>query len=286
MSASLTELHSQSQSKTGRRPRPAVYSLPASDANPRELNAELPPQKATLEEERLHRKQCLAVAFRLFGRSGFDMGLAGHITARDPQRPDHFWVNPVGVSFNHIRVSDLILVNDQGEIVEGDGFLNRAAFAIHSQLHKARPDVIAAAHAHSLYGKTWSTLGRLLDPLTQDSCAFYERHSLFADFSGVVLDTSEGERIAEALGQNSAVILQNHGFLTVGTTVEAATWRYIAMENAAHAQLLAEAVGTPKLLSRAVAEHTAGQVGSEFGSWLSFQPLWDTIVRDAPDVFE
>ena len=78
--------------------------------------------------------------------------------------------------FGHIRVSDLILVNDRGEIVEGDRPLNQAAFAIHSQVHAARPDVVAAAHAHSLYGKTWSTLGRLLDPLTQDACAFYEDH--------------------------------------------------------------------------------------------------------------
>ena len=118
-----------------------------------------PPQFASVEEERLHRKQRLAAAFRLFSRFGFDEGVAGHITARDPGRPDHFWVNPFGVHFGHIRVSDLILVNDRGDVVEGDAALNQAAFAIHSQVHAARPDVVAAAHAHSVYGKTWSTLG-------------------------------------------------------------------------------------------------------------------------------
>ena len=76
---------------------------------------------------------------------------------------------------------------------------------------------MAAAHAHSLYGKTWSSLGRLLDPLTQDACAFYEDHSLFDDYTGVVYDNSEGDRIAKALGPRKAVILQNHGILTVGT---------------------------------------------------------------------
>ena len=100
------------------------------------------------------------------------------------------------MSFSHIRVSDLVLVNSQGEVVEGEGSVNTAAFAIHSTLHEARPDIIAAAHSHSLYGKAWSSLGRLLDPLTQDACAFYDDHALFDDYTGVVLDQSEGKRIA------------------------------------------------------------------------------------------
>jgi ribulose-5-phosphate 4-epimerase/fuculose-1-phosphate aldolase len=74
--------------------------------------------------------------------------------------------------FGQIRASDLILVDHRGKVVEGKHPVNVAAFAIHSQVHSARPDVIAAAHAHSLCGKSWSSLGRLLDPITQDSCAF------------------------------------------------------------------------------------------------------------------
>ena len=163
------------------------------------------PRFATLDEERRHRKQRLAGAFRLFSRFGFDEGVAGHITARDPERLDHFWVNPFGMHFGQIRASDLILVNDRGEVVEGKYPVNGAAFAIHSQVHAARPDVVAAAHAHSLHGKAWSSLSRLLDPITQDACAFYEDHSLFADFTGVVYETSEGERIAQALGEKKAV---------------------------------------------------------------------------------
>ena len=111
------------------------------------------------EEERTYRKQRLAAAFRLFSKFGFDEGVAGHITARDPERLDHFWVNPFAMHFGHIRVSDLILVNHQGEVVEGDKPVNTAAFVIHSQIHAARPDVVAAAHSHSIYGKSWSALG-------------------------------------------------------------------------------------------------------------------------------
>src|SRR5882762_7388674 len=245
-----------------------------------------PPTFATVEEERQHRKQRLAAAFRLFSRFGFDEGVAGHITARDPEHLDHFWVNPFGMHFGQIRVSDLILVNDRGQVVEGKHPVNGAAFAIHSQVHSARPDVVAAAHAHSLYGKTWSSLGRLLDPITQDVCAFYDDHSLFTDFTGVVYTTSEGERIAEALGNKKAAILRNHGLLTVGHTVDEAAWWFITMERSCHAQLMAEAAGTPVLIEPEMAKHTAGQVGTHFAGWFSFQPLFDRITREQPDLFE
>src|SRR5438132_3189635 len=106
----------------------------------------VPPTFESVEEERIHRKQRLAAAFRLFSKFGFDEGVAGHITARDPELSDHFWVNPFGMHFSQIRVSDLLLCNHEGEVVEGDRAVNQAAFAIHSQVHAARPDVIAAAH--------------------------------------------------------------------------------------------------------------------------------------------
>src|SRR6266852_4167998 len=114
-----------------------------------------PPTFASVEDERQHRKVRLAAAFRLFSRFGFDEGVAGHITARDPELTDHFWVNPFGMHFGHIRASDLCLVNDKGDVVEGEYHINQAAFAIHSQVHAARPDVISAAHSHSVYGTPW-----------------------------------------------------------------------------------------------------------------------------------
>jgi len=245
-----------------------------------------PPIFATPAEERRHRKQRLAAAFRLFARFGFDEGVAGHITARDPERLDHFWVNPFGMYFGQIRASDLILVNDRGEVVEGKHPVNVAAFAIHSQVHKGRPDVVAAAHSHSLYGKAWASLGRLLDPITQDSCAFYGDHGLFADFTGVVYETSEGERIAKALGNYKAVILRNHGLLTVGHTVDEAAWWFITMNRSCEAQLLAEAAGAPVKIDPADAEATKNQIGSHQAGWFQFQPLWAKIVREEPDLLE
>src|SRR6202046_5352913 len=193
------------------------------------LNMPRPPVFSPAAQERRHTNQILPAAFRLFSKFGFDEGVAGHITARDPERLDHFWVNPFGMHFGQIRASDLILVHHHGGVVEGKYPVNAAPFAIHSQVHAARPDVIAAAHAHSLSGKSWASLGRLLDPITQDACAFYEDHGLFAEFTGVVYETSEGERIAQALGQHKAAILRNHGLITVGECGEEAAGGFITL---------------------------------------------------------
>ena len=243
-------------------------------------------QQVDFARERLERKQKLAAAYRLFSRFGFDEGVAGHITARDPELTDHFWVNPFGMHFGHIKVSDLILVNHEGSVVNSDQPLNQAAFAIHSQVHAARPDVVAAAHTHSTYGRAWSTLGRPLDPITQDVCAFYEDHAVFDDYTGVVLDLEEGKRIAHSLGDNKAVILRNHGLLTVGHSVDEAAWWFITMERSCQVQVLAESAGTPKTIDPEMAALTASQVGSHLAGWFSFQPLYQRIVKEQPDLLE
>jgi ribulose-5-phosphate 4-epimerase/fuculose-1-phosphate aldolase len=254
--------------------RPAAFKMVADTPRP------------NVEEERLYRKRRLAASYRIFALKGYDHGLAGHITARDPEFADRFWVAPIGPWFGHIRVSDLVQVDHDGNILAGEGPINQAGFAIHSEIHKARPDVVAAAHSHSIHGKAWSTLGRLLDPITQDSCFFYENHVLFADFTGVVLDNSEGKRIAQALGDKRAAILQNHGILTVGKSVESAVSSYVSFENACQTQLLAEAAGEIKPISHEVAWHTANQIGGRDPGAFGFRPLWERVLREQPDFLE
>ena len=244
------------------------------------------PKFESLEAEQLHRKQRLAAGFRLFAKFGFEEGIAGHITARDPIEPDTFWVNPFVVPFGHIRQSDLIRVNEDGDVVEGDHRVNQAAFAIHSQVHAARPDVVAAAHSHSTYGRALSTLGQLLEPLTQDACAFHHDHALFDDYTGIVIDTDEGKRIAHALGDNKAVILRNHGLLTVGQSVDSAVFWFITLERSCQVQLAAKAAGTVIAIDEDQAVKTHEQVGPEYIGWLSFQPLYQKIVRAEPDLLD
>ena len=244
------------------------------------------PEFASLEDERQHRKQRLAAGFRLFAKFGFEEGVSGHITARDPIEPDTFWVNPFAVPFSHVRTSDLIRVSHTGEVVEGNYEVNTAAFAIHSQVHAARPDVVGAAHSHSTFGRALSTLGEPLEPITQDVCAFYGDHAVFNDYTGVVTDVEEAKRIAHALGENKAVILRNHGLLTVGHTVDSAVFWFITMERSCQVQLVAKAAGQVVHIDPDQAKKTHEQVGAEFVGWLSFQPLFAKITREQPDLLD
>jgi ribulose-5-phosphate 4-epimerase/fuculose-1-phosphate aldolase len=245
-----------------------------------------PPVFASPTEERLHRKQRLAAAFRLFSKFGFDEGAAGHITVRDPVERDTFWVNPFGVHFSQICVSNLIRVDHKGDTVEGDYPVNTAAYAIHSRIHMARPDVEAAAHSHSLYGKAFSSLGKLLDPITQDACAFYGDHALYADFGGVAVELDEGARIAAALGDKKAAILQNHGLITTGSTVDAAAWWFITMERSCQAELLARAANggqAPHQIKPEAAQQSFNLIGSNLAGWFNFQGLYARILKEQPD---
>lgn len=195
-------------------------------------------------DERAFRKLHQAAAIRWLGENGYNNeGAGGHITVRDPIKPDHFWINPFCKSFRHIKPSDLCLVDEDG-IVQPEGnmhAINPAGFAIHAAVHKARPDVVSAVHCHSIPTKAFSALGAKLEPINQDACRFYEDHAVYDNFGGIVLAHEEGRNIAQALGKNKAAILQNHGILTVGKTVDAATYLFGAMDRCIEAQLLADA---------------------------------------------
>jgi ribulose-5-phosphate 4-epimerase/fuculose-1-phosphate aldolase len=228
----------------------------------------------------------LAATLRLFAELGYDEGAGGHITVRDPERPDCFWINPFGMYFGHVRVSDLLLVGADGQVLGGKGRINPAGFVIHSAVHAARPDVVCAVHTHSVYGRAFSTLGRLLDPLTQDACAFYDDHSLFDDYTGVVLDAEEGRRIATALGTGKAAILRNHGLLTVGGSVAEAAWWFVAMERSCQVQLVAEAAGKPVPIGPEDAERTRAVIGSPAIGRYNFKPLYEGVLRRHPDLLD
>lgn len=256
------------------------------EAPPRQtITVPEPPVFETVDEQRTHRKVMLAAAFRMFSKAGLDEGVAGHITARDPEFPDSYWVNPFGLHFSLIKQSDLVRVNHVGEVVEGDAIVNGAAVAIHCAVHAARPDVIAAAHAHGPFGKTLSSLPVGIEPLTQDACAFYEDHGIHESYTGVVLDPEEGRRIGLALGDHKAVILRNHGMLTVGRSVEAAAWWFLTLERTAQSQLTAYGAGIPQLIGHDDAMATYAVIGGERAGWFQFQPIWQVISRDHPDIW-
>ncbi|MFE6975362.1 class II aldolase/adducin family protein [Streptomyces sp. NPDC057682] len=244
-----------------------------------QLRFAMPPVHAGPDEERAHRKERLAGALRLFGEFGYEDGVSGHITARDPEYADCYWVNPFGVPFDGLRPEELILVNGDGQVVEGRHHVNQAAFAVHAQVHRARPDVVAVAHTHSVHGRALAALGELIEPITQESCAFYEDHALYDAYTGVVVDEDEGHRIAAALGPRKAIVLRNHGLLTVGDSVDAAAWWFLTMERSCRVQLAARAAGKPVLIEHRDAVATREQLGSDLVAWINYQPLWRRISR-------
>lgn len=252
-----------------------------------EVRFAVPDTRDTVEEERLHRKQRLAAGLRVLGRLRLAEGVAGHVTVRDPEYPDHFWVNPFGRNFKYLTVSDLICVDHEGRVVIGDRPVNTAAFAIHSSIHATRPDVIAAAHCHSMYGRTFSSLGVPLRMLSQDATAFYDDVALHADGGGaVVLDPEDGLKMAQALGDKKALIHQNHGLVTVGETVDSAIWWFVLLERCCQSQLLAEAAGNPIDVPDELARAGREQQGNEFAGWFQFQPWLEELTREEPDFLD
>ncbi|RRQ27016.1 class II aldolase/adducin family protein [Rhodococcus sp. Eu-32] len=243
------------------------------------------PTGLTVEQERHRRKVAVVGGYRILSRFGLDEGISGHITARDPEDPETFWTAPFGRHFSQVRPEELLHVGSDGTILSGSGPLNRAAFVIHSKIHHARPDVIGAVHAHGLQGKAFSSLHQLLSPITQDACAFYDDHSMYEEYHGVVLDDEEGERIAAALGSKKAVILTNHGHLTVGESVESAVWWYVSMERSMQAELAARAAGTPVVLHDKIAATTYDAVGTEKVGWFAYSTIIQKIAAEEPDIF-
>jgi ribulose-5-phosphate 4-epimerase/fuculose-1-phosphate aldolase len=135
-----------------------------------------------------------------------------------------------------------------------------------------------------VHGRALAALGDLLDPITQESCAFYEDHALYDNYTGVAVDTDEGRRIAAALGSRKALVLRNHGMLTVGDSVDAAAWWFLSMERSAQVQLTARAAGRPILIDHRLAVATREQTGGDLVAWINYQPLWQDISRSEPDL--
>ncbi len=193
----------------------------------------------TPEEIRARCKRDVALGYRLFAAQHWgDLG-DGHISGRDPEREDCFWLLRYGVPYQEARVSDLILVAPDGSLVEGEGPINIAGYYIHQPILAARPDAVSAVHVHTGWGTPFAAEVRPVEPISQESCIFFEDHAIFDDAEVQVQSVEAGRRIADALGSTRAVILRNHGLLTVGDSVAEAVGSFVFFERAAEAQMKA-----------------------------------------------
>jgi len=247
------------------------------------------PSFATHAEERLYRKQHLVAATRAFAMHGFDYGFAGHLTVRDPERPELYWTNPMCVHFSQVKVSNLVLADHAGNVVEGRHAINRAGFVLHSAVHEAHPDIIAMCHAHTTYGTAWCATGRPLDMISQDAACFYDNHVVIGASAGAVaVEKQSGQSVAELFGRNRAALHQNHGLLTASRhSIDDAAFWFIALERCCQVQLLIEASGVkPQAVPEQSARYSREHVGNDFIGWLHFQTLYDQIAATQPDMFD
>ncbi|KAN0098418.1 arad-like aldolase [Hyaloscypha variabilis] len=259
-----------------------VAENPNLKAGPQAYDA-APPTFDDKYEERAYMKQRLALAFRIFAKFGFDEGVAGHITIRDPVDPNTLWVNPFGNHFALMKSSDLIQVDHNGNVIAGgrNRKLNKAGFLIHAAIHQARPDVICAAHAHGTYGRAFCSLAKPLDIITQDHCAFYNDLALYEEYGGVVLDGEEGKNIAACLGKCKAALLSNHGVLTVGKSIEEAIFWFLSLERCCQVSLLANAAGMPRRIEDEEAEFNRTTMGHSHAGWFSALPEFELAEYNA-----
>jgi ribulose-5-phosphate 4-epimerase/fuculose-1-phosphate aldolase len=175
-------------------------------------------------------KKKLAAGFRMIARRKMDDGIAGHISCRVPGTHDEFWVNPLGLFFEEVTASDLLVVNVKGEIVEGNRPYNQAAFAIHSVLHSQRHDVQAICHTHPPKGTAFAAMGRKIKIVDQTACSFYEDNTLVTEYDGVVATPEMAMGMHHAIGNHRVAVLQNHGLITMAGSIEQAVIDMLDLE--------------------------------------------------------
>ena len=247
------------------------------------------PKFNNFADERRHLKERLVAACRAFALQGFDYGFAGHLTIRDPEHPSLYWTNPMAIHFSQVKVSNLILADHEGKVVEGQHAINRAGFVLHAGVHEAHPDIVAMCHAHTVYGTAFASLGKKLEPITQDAAVFFEDHVVIDDEAGqVAVEVEAGLKVANAFTGVKAAIHQNHGLLTVSRhSIEAAAFWFIGLERCCRQQLMVDATGiAPRLVTPERARYSREHVGSEYIGWLHFQPIWEQLVKTQPDMFD
>lgn len=202
----------------------------------------------------------LAAAYRLAALERWDDLIYTHISATVPGEPDHFLINPFGFAFDEIRASDLVKINRRGEVVgESVHPVNVTGFALHAAVHAARPDAHCVMHLHNTAGIAVSAQAEGLLPLSQHAMRFHGRIA-YHDYEGLAFTPAEGARLTESLGQHPAMLLRNHGTLTVGRTVAEAYVLMATLIKACEIQLGAQLGNAVVQPPPAIADKTSLQL--------------------------
>ena len=234
----------------------------------------------SIDDERAHRKRMCAVGYRIFAAQRWGQLGDGHVSARDPELTDHFWLLDWG-SRSARRPSTGSCSSDprtgEGRRRQLTGAVNTAGYNIHAPILAARPDAVSAAHTHTQFGTPWSANVEPFRAISQESCAFVFDQALFDDEEVEVLSIDGGKRIAAAIGESKLCILRNHGLLTVGQTVEAAVGWFVMAERVAEVHVKAP---DGRAISDESARIAASTLSPEATGWRVFHWLQRTLVPD------
>ena len=237
------------------------------------------PVVTDLEELRQLRKWEVAIGYRIFAAMHWGQMGDGHISARDPELTDHFWVLGYGIRFADATMDNLTLVGPDGQGVAGptENGVNFAAHHIHWPILNARPDLVSAAHVHTPYGTPWAANVEPFRPISQESCALVFDQSIYKGEDLELTSTAGGEAIARAMGDTKVCILRNHGLLTGGRSPGDAVGLFVTAERVAEVHVKA-----PE--ARPISDEAAKEVNSSLYyadvGWRIFQWLARDLVPD------
>src|SRR6266404_7436383 len=193
-------------------------------------------------------RETLTNAGRVLVSEGQGDYVAGHITARLQDDQERFLMKPAGIGLDEMSPENIITVDLEGRKVGGTMPRHNEVY-IHSEVLRARSDIQCVIHTHAPHAVAFSSLGRELVPVNNEAGYFYKRLPIFSETSDLIVTPERGKAVARCLGQNSAVLLRNHGIVTAGRSIEEAVWIALKLERACRVQLMAEWAGGPKLVA-------------------------------------
>lgn len=233
--------------------------------------------KVSAEEWKL--RVDLAATYRLIAHYGWDDMIFTHISARVPGPEHHFLINPYGLLFDEITASSLVKIDVEGKKIQETQFpVNPAGFTIHSALHMNRDDAHCVIHVHTTDGVAVSAQADGLLPLDQHAMMI-SGEIAYHDYEGVALDLDERERLVKDIGDKNAMILRNHGTLTLGKSCADAFMRMFYLERACSMQVAALGGGAkPNWPNQGVPEKAAGQGSMAFDGMIGGL-AWPALLR-------
>ncbi|MFF8991108.1 aldolase [Streptomyces sp. NPDC014983] len=226
-------------------------------------------------------RQKLALTCRIAFDGGHDSGLAGQISSRG-REPGTYYTQRLGLGFDEITEDNLLLVNEDLDVLEGEGMPNPAN-RFHSWIYRAREDVNCIIHTHPLHTAALAMLEVPLVVSQMDTTPLYDDCAFLKEWPGVPVGNEEGEIITAALGDKRAILLAHHGQLVTGRTIEEACTLALLIERAARLQLLAMAAGTIRPLDPALAREAHDWTSTDRRSRANFAYYARKALRNHPD---